>query len=267
MKVFLLLLAILGFFGIITCNIQKTAVSDETTEIKPEPPKENRLGGKIPVLVELFTSEGCSSCPPADRTLTFLQQQQPVKDAEIIALSLHVDYWDYLGWKDEFSSAQFSQRQNFYSTVFNSNQVYTPQMIVDGTSQFVGSNMSEAIKAIDAALKIQKAQVNLAVNQNKLSVTISDMPEHQKANVFLAIAEDNLSTSVKRGENGGQTLPHSAVVRELRTIGSLTASDKKFQTEIEFQTKANWKKDNLKLVIFIQAEQDNKIIGINQIKL
>ncbi len=113
---------------------------------------------KSPVLVELFTSEGCSSCPPADRVLAQLETEQPNKNAEIITLALHVDYWDNLGWKDKFSSALYSQRQSVYGQALKLNQVYTPQMVVDGQKQFVGSNLSEANKAITESAKIRKGE-------------------------------------------------------------------------------------------------------------
>src|SRR5580692_6039586 len=115
-----------------------------------------------PVLVELFTSEGCSSCPPADALLSRLGKTQPVPGADIIALEEHVDYWDRLGWKDPFSAEAATERQNEYDQTFAGGQAYTPQMIVDGHAKFVGSSDSDALRAISAASQAPKAAVQLS---------------------------------------------------------------------------------------------------------
>ncbi|MCU1263294.1 MAG: hypothetical protein JWO80_6179, partial [Bryobacterales bacterium] len=99
---------------------------------------------RTPVVVELFTSEGCSSCPPADKLLAEIERAQPVANAQVLVLSEHVDYWNRLGWRDPFSSVQFSQRQSDYSAAFQKDGVYTPQMVVDGRAEFVGSNAGDA---------------------------------------------------------------------------------------------------------------------------
>lgn len=171
-------------------------------------------------------------------------------------------------WTDPFSSSKYSERQGFYSNTFKlGGEVYTPQMVVDGSAQFVGGNLDAAQKAISAAAKSPKADVEISVTENKLSVKISKVPEHTFANVFVAIAEDDLSTAAKRGENGGRTLPHASVVRELRTIGTIAANNNSFETETAFQIQPSWKKQNLKLVVFVQIEKTSRIIGVNQIRL
>src|SRR5204863_4528217 len=115
-------------------------------------PRAQRVeGAATPIVVELFTSEGCESCPPADVLLRQLASTQPVPGAQIIPLSLHVDYWDQLGWKDRFSSALLTNRQRVYGTRFNIDSVYTPQMVVDGRSELVGSDGAAARKAIARA--------------------------------------------------------------------------------------------------------------------
>src|SRR3954462_2451752 len=121
----------------------------------------NAESGRTPVIVELFTSEGCSSCPPADLLLNHLQQAQPVPGVQVISLSEHVDYWNQLGWTDPFSSAGFSERQKQYANIFRGDGVFTPQMVVDGKSQLVGSDSQKALRAITEAAKAQKAVVNL----------------------------------------------------------------------------------------------------------
>src|SRR5262245_35879021 len=116
---------------------------------------------RVPVLVELFTSEGCSSCPPADELLGRLVAEQPVESAEIIALSEHVDYWNRLGWVDPFSSPSATARQRQYVDAFDLDGAYTPQMIVAGRSQFTGSRRREALAAIASAAQEPHGKVTL----------------------------------------------------------------------------------------------------------
>jgi hypothetical protein len=223
-----------------------------------------------PVLVELFTSEGCSSCPPADKALAFLEQQQPVSGAQIVALELHVDYWDGPAWKDPFSSAQFSERQNQYAGRFHLDQVYTPQMVVDGSSQFTGSDLQTANIMIVQFAKDAKANVVLMRDGEKIKINIDSLqqiPQMKDATVFLAIAENNLNTDIKGGENSGRKLSHTAVVRELRTIGNITAGSKDFTAEAVLNLQKTWKLNDLKAVVFVQENESRKVLGIGQLSL
>lgn len=276
MKIFLITILVFGLlaltiYAVRESNVEKETVkTDETVQTESTPsPKNPAAENKTPVLVELFTSEGCSSCPPADKNLIYLDEKQPVEGAEIIALELHVDYWNRLGWTDPFSSAEYSERQSDYSEKFSLDGVYTPQIVVDGARQFVGGDLREAEKTVGEAVKMPKAKVELNVAAgDKLQVKIADLPKtDSSAKVFLAVAEDNLSTNVGRGENGGRTLRHTAVVRELKTIGQITAGNREFTTETAVQLQSAWKKDNLKLVVFVQDAATNRIIGVNQIRL
>ncbi len=268
-------LFLIGFLSILSaffaCTMQNNpaaAESADAPQINANPKPENvNNKDKTPVLVELFTSEGCSSCPPADRVLAQLESEQPNPNAKIITLALHVDYWDNIGWKDEYSSALYSQRQNVYGQAFKIGQIYTPQMVVDGEKQFVGSNLSEANKAITESAKDKKAKVELANAENNLKIKISDLPKHENASVFLAIAEDNLSTSVKGGENSGRKLDHTSVVRELKSIGMITAEQNGFDNSVAVQLQPNWKKENLKFVVFVQENGSRKILGVNRVSL
>src|SRR2546426_7678566 len=127
---------------------------------------------RTPVLVELFTSEGCSSCPPADMLLGRLQQSQPVAGVEVITLSEHVDYWNQLGWTDPFSSAGLTERQRQYAAALRGDGVYTPQIVVDGKSGFVGSDSQKALRAIAEAAKAPKAGVRLSCGGNPLGLAV-----------------------------------------------------------------------------------------------
>src|SRR5690349_12756806 len=173
----------------------------------------------VPVMIELFTSEGCSDCPPADTLLAQLDERQPVAGAQIIVLSEHLDYWDRLGWKDPFSSPFFSHRQESYGHRFHLEGPYTPQMVVDGTAEFVGSDGRRALSAIGAAAKTQKASVRLSrVTGSKLRVEVDPAPV-QETDIYIAVAENRTASQVLRGENHGRNLTHTAVVRRLESIG------------------------------------------------
>ncbi|MDQ6785928.1 MAG: DUF1223 domain-containing protein [Acidobacteriota bacterium] len=260
---FLMILS--GFFA---CSFQSRASVADVQQTKTSEPAENLLlaTSKQPVLVELFTSEGCSSCPPADRVLMQLEREQPSATAEIITLSLHVDYWDSAVWRDPFSSLSYSKRQDIYSEHF-SGENYTPQMIVDGQQAFVGSDSNKAQKAITDAAKMPKAKIELAETQNKLKIKITDVPAHENATVFLAIAEDNLASSVRGGENSGSKLEHTSVVRQLKSLGVLTAEQKNLDIESAFELEPEWKKEDLKFIVFLQENVSRRIFGARKILL
>jgi len=171
---------------------------------------------RTPVVVELFTSEGCSSCPPADLLLTRLSEKQSIVGVEIIALSEHVDYWNRLGWRDPFSSAELTARQQRYAEVFGTDRVYTPQMVVDGRTEFVGSDAARADRVIADAARQPKAAVRLSLAQGRLQIRVAPLPRRGvSADVLLAITENSLESNVSRGENAGRRLRHIAVVRRL----------------------------------------------------
>lgn len=243
------------------CTVESQKVSEN-----PQPEIQNPQS-KQPVLVELFTSQGWISCPAADRALAFLEKEQPVPQAEIITLALHVDYWNYLGWKDEFSSPLFSNRQEFYTRKFKLDSSYTPQMVVDGKWEFTGSDLGKASKAIFEASKAPKAKVEISKSGEKFKIKVSDLPEHENTTVFLAIAEDNLSSNVIRGENKGKSLEHQSVARELKAVGSISARQKSFELETFVNFQPEWKADNLKLIVFLQENDSRKILGIGRFYL
>ncbi len=229
-------------------------------------------GARTPILVELFTSEGCSSCPSADKLLANLASTQPIDGAEIIALEEHVDYWDRIGWKDPFSSAQFTQRQTDYSTHFHLDSVYTPQAVVDGDWEFVGSDKGDAVDAIMEAAARPKFGVQLQVTQEDpaqvhLTVSIDKAPARNDAmHVVLAVTEDDLKVDVNSGENSGRNLVHHGVVRRLVPLGKIRGKTS-FTTQVNVPLDRRWHRKNLRLVAFVQSEMTSRIVGVGTLRL
>ena len=215
---------------------------------------------QTPVVIELFTSEGCSSCPPADALLVELSHKGPPNGTQLILLGEHVDYWNYIGWTDRFSSSAFSDRQNNYARQLHLATVYTPQMVIDGHLQLVGSGEAEVYRDISkAAADPKPAQVSLRWEpQQKLHVAVQ-APAGEHAKILLAITEDGLSTSVGGGENGGRTLRHAAVVRQLRELGA--AANGQFETSVDVTAHPDWNPAKLKVVVLVQQPANGKILG------
>ncbi len=251
-----------------------------------QPPAEkavpSAMGSKTsPVIVELFTSEGCSSCPPADKLLESLAKTQPIHGATVIALEQHVDYWNQLGWEDPYSSEQFSSRQQDYSTRFGANGVYTPQMVVDGNVEFVGSNVDKAREAITKASSAAKAVVQLSLKPEtaaastdvpvQLSAHFKEVPassEGDRVQVMLAITENDVRSNITRGENSGLNLSHIAVVRHLEVVTDLNASPSgDFDVSPSVAIGKGWKRENLQAVVFLQERASRRILGAAAISL
>lgn len=232
---------------------------------------------KSPVIVELFTSEGCSSCPPADAILAQLEQTQPVPGVEIIALSEHVDYWNYIGWADPFSSPVFGERQNTYAGSIGGANIYTPQMVVDGRVEFVGSKLNRALDAVASVAHLPKAKVELSSKREERDATITlkaqatGIPAQAAAeslDLFLAITESELHSNVGRGENAGRKLSHTAVVRQLTLLVSgRPNSIEPLIGETSFKTPTGWNPDHLRAVAFLQERATRKIIGAATLKI
>ncbi|HQU84426.1 MAG TPA: DUF1223 domain-containing protein [Pyrinomonadaceae bacterium] len=254
-SVFVFLLCVL----LVSCSSQ-TAESQKITDNSKVSDQPKQF-----VLLELFTSEGCSSCPPADKNLAFIEKEQPYMQAEVVTLAFHVDYWDYIGWKDVFSSPLYTKRQEIYSQIAKLESTYTPQMIVDGKAQFVGSDAGRAANEIILAAKEKKANVEILSENDKLKIKISDAPKHENSTVYLAISENNLASNVKRGENSGRKLEHSSVVRELKALGSFSPEQNSFEIETNVNLQKDWKKEDVKYVIFVQENESRKIIGVGRI--
>lgn len=265
MKTFALLFIALNFLT--SCTAQKVESEKAHTKAVENRRTETENKTKSFVLIELFTSEGCSSCPPADKVLARLQNEQPVENVEIVPLALHVDYWNYLGWRDEFSSNAFSQRQSGYAEKFNLDSIYTPQMIVDGRKQFTGSQFDTAINSIKEAAQTKKSEVKLLSESGGLKIDISDLPAHDDSYVWLAVTEDDLQTDVRRGENSGKKLSHTGVVRDMKLLGNLTAGEANFTKTENLSLQPNWKKEKTNIVVFVQGQNSKTVFAVGKIKL
>lgn len=219
------------------------------------------------VVVELFTSEGCSSCPPADELLGRLRQDLSAKNVQVIPLGFHVDYWNSLGWKDRFSSAEFTQRQEQYTRALKVDGPYTPEMVVDGEVEFVGNDAGRAQSTIrQQAAQLAETQVTIAsAGTDELKIQVKGPAASGNGLVMLAITEDNLTTQVGSGENGGRTLHHAAVVRELRQVGTLR--DGAMETTVPLKLEKDWKRNDLHAVVFVQNGPSGKIEGAASITL
>jgi hypothetical protein len=230
----------------------------------------------VPVILELFTAEGCSSCPPADDVLTRLVKEQPVAGAQIVALGEHVDYWNDLGWRDAFSSAEFSARQSEYATrVFHSDARYTPQLIIDGHAQLVGSDYRAATAAIEAAARQPKIPLRLSIVPDRASrssaasvvaaLAIEGARVANTADVFVAVIEDGLVTQVRAGENNGRQLRHSAVVRVLDRAGTVQAGGTPWSTVRTIRISAGWTRTSLRVAAFAQERASRRIVAVSDV--
>ena len=218
-----------------------------------------RAWAETPFVVELFTSEGCSSCPPADALLVQLSQKTP-PGVDLILLGEHVDYWNHDGWSDRFSSSQFSQRQSDYEEHLHVAGPFTPQIVIDGHLQFIGNDTAALKHNLELASAQPKiAQVSLqweAGDHLKIAV---QAPEKTHAHVFLAVTEDGLTTAISGGENSGRTLQHAAVVRQLQELGSVKNGS--FEKTVEAPRRAGWNAANLKVAVLVQDGDGGPIIG------
>ncbi len=218
---------------------------------------------RVPVVVELFTSEGCSSCPPADDVLSALARQQPVSGVQVIPLGMHVTYWDDQGWKDPASLVLATERQQEYSRAFGPGRMYTPQAVIDGREELVGSDEDGLRRAIARAAGQPHAHLavtsSIAGDALLVNVTVNDVPAEIKEplETRLVVTEDDLTSVVKRGENGGRTLHHDAVVRLLfgGDVGAARA------LTYRASLKPAWRRDRLHLSALLQGKKTLRIWG------
>jgi hypothetical protein len=235
------------------------------------PAPDSAPGGRTPVVIELFTSEGCSSCPPADHLLEALDQQQPLSDVDLIVLSEHVDYWNNGGWTDPYSSKFFTTRQSRYAEKFGLESIYTPQRVIDGQFEGVGSNAASLktdVKKAAAASKVPVTLTNISRKDNQLMFHAAAAGGGEPATLYIALAADRVRSEVSRGENAGRSLTHVAVVRSLKPIGSLKGgSDFSKDITLKLPAMDGSLTPSMRLVAFLQVDTTQKIIGAAQCKL
>jgi len=225
----------------------------------PVPPSE-AADTRRPVVVELFSSEGCSSCPSADLVLRDLARAGSHGTAEIIALEEHVDYWNDLGWADPYSSTAWSARQRAYASVMGYRGVYTPQAVIDGIAEVVGSDKEGILEAITEAAKRPKARVLLVRDADTLRITISELPQPLvEADVLFTTTEEGLSTAVPRGENAGTTIVHAPIARSMEKLGVIRAGEKTFAAEKVLPPIVDGKKK--KAIVLVQATGKKSMLG------
>lgn len=214
-----------------------------------------------PVLVELFTSQGCSSCPRADEVLKEIKETY--KDENVIPLSFHVDYWDYLGWKDTFSQAKFSARQRDYAKRFNNRSIYTPQMVVNGVEEFVGSNRIKAFQAIDKVTLKASIFIDGSYKNNKKKITINyKLPKvnYEKYNLNVALVKNEETVAIKRGENWGKKITYHNIVIDFLKIENLKSNG-----VLEFLNPSNLEANNFSVVLYLQERGNGKIVGVKKL--
>src|SRR5580765_7796040 len=236
---------------IIVFSVSLLTISFSTASLKNKMAKEQ--GGFA--LIELFTSEGCSSCPAADEALEEIQKKY--SDKNVLVVGYHVDYWDKLGWKDIFSDASFTQRQEYYSNIFRLNNIYTPQAVVNGKKEFLGSNKSKLISSIEEQLNERSAvSIKLTVVQNtegKIDVHYSaEGTDAKKEQAILVLIQKMATNEIKKGENTGRTLHHINIVRN---IFYLPLKEK----TTSFTLPAGLKKEDVLVAGFIQDKRSGSI--------
>lgn len=255
----ILLLASTLLLSLVCVNV--AARSDDQKPAQPVNAQEDKSG----VLVELFTSEGCSSCPPADALLRQLDTMAPVNSVGIVVLGEHVDYWDGVGWRDRFSSQQYTDRQKDYARRFSLDSPFTPQMVVDGTQQLVGNNTGALQAALNKAASTNKATLRVSAepkDQKHLALTVDagPLPSGSKhADLYVALADNSDETQVGGGENSGRKLQHVAVARSLRKCGTVPAAGAQLQVTVPLEKGFDVEKQ--RVVVFLQEPGTGHVLA------
>ena len=227
---------------------------------------------RVPILAELFTAEGCSSCPPADKILEWLSKEQPVDGVFVVAMSEHVTYWDHQGWKDPFGSPRFTERQQMYAKRLGVADIFTPQLVIDGTVQMIGSDTAALKRALaDAARRPKPPLIVTASLTANDEVTGSasgpglEAGAIEGADLVWALTEDDLAVDVSRGENARRTLHHSGVVRVLS--GKKIARGTAAPLTIVMRVPSGARPGNLRLVAFVQSPKSKRVVSVGSTRV
>ncbi|MBM0203938.1 DUF1223 domain-containing protein [Micromonospora sp. STR1s_5] len=217
-------------------------------------------------VVEMFTSQGCNSCPPAEELLSEIERDARDRGQNVFALGFHVDYWDDLGWPDQFADAAYTARQEAYARAFGTRGLYTPQMVVNGTVEFVGSDRRRAAAAIMSAMA-STATTPLAlsianVGNDRVMVDYRTEQPPERAVLQMAVVERDLTSEIARGENAGRTLRQDNVVRAFRSVG-LDAE----RGQVELATPPGLDPRSASVVGYVQEGGERAIVGATAIEL
>lgn len=256
------------FCGLLVLQAAPTADGRGLQAENKAPTADTSHANAHPILVELFTSEGCSSCPPADALLQKFDSSQPVPGAQLIVLSEHVDYWDHDGWKDANSSSALTERQIAYVHALELKEPYTPQFIVDGTREMQANDQQQAGKVFQEAAAAPTVPVRIgdvSVDAGNPAILVARIEadsasDKRNADVYVAVALNHVESQVLHGENGGRHLTHVAVVQQLTKIGKLQKG-KSFDQTVQLKLKPGTDPKNVRIVAFVQEPGPGKVLG------
>lgn len=217
-------------------------------------------------LLELYTSEGCSSCPPAERLLNDISKKAKDRNLKVFSLAFHVDYWNYLGWEDRFSNPAYTERQRAYGRQFNIKSIYTPQLVINGNTHVVGSDKDKVAEEIEKALKVKaKSSITLLskkIKSRQYEIYYNIKGKYKNQWLQTALIEDGLKSNVNAGENDGEKLYHDNIVRSF-----ISKTLTKAEGKIEINIKRGININNASVITFIQNPETLDIYGADYVNL
>jgi hypothetical protein len=216
-----------------------------------------RSGPNTTALLELYTSEGCDSCPPADRWFSKTAERPR---SSVIPIAFHVDYWDYLGWKDVYAEARYSERQRNLARAIGARAVYTPQVVLAGRDfSWRGLGVGKAFEAVNARSAPVKIEIASGAGPSvRVNASLDPGVRADDLALLVAITQNGITTQVKAGENRGETLRHDFVVRDLKSESRWSAGA--IDTRFEFSPHADWRLDRMNVVAFVQNTRTGEVL-------